>query len=122
MRAIRLCFFILVLCFGVTLGAPPQDIKVLPDSSFQDIVQAIQKEPLEANRLEVVKFAIDGDGYSVDQLMQLMILFTQENNRLEVAKRVYPQLVDNHDISSVQSQLGSTKTQNEFMDWIKAIK
>ncbi len=67
---------------------------VMTVQEFQSVKEQIRKEWLESSRLVSVKNIINNNNFTTQQVKEMMMLFTFENNRLEVAKAAYRRTVD----------------------------
>jgi len=61
---------------------------------FDRILQTIDKEWLEGNKLKSATQVVRANSLSVAQVSELVRLFTFENNKLELAKQAYQNTVD----------------------------
>jgi len=67
---------------------------VMSGRDFETVKDQIRKEWFENNRLISVRTITDKNNFTTQQVKELMLLFTFENNRLEVAKYAYRKTVD----------------------------
>lgn len=67
---------------------------VMTTRDFESVKEQIRKEWFESSRLVSVKTIISKNNFTTQQVKEMMLLFTFENNRLEVAKAAYRRTVD----------------------------
>src|SRR4030095_8139110 len=88
--------------------------------SINDFAQAketLRKEWCENTRLTTAKQIIDQNNFTSQQVKELMLLFTFENNRLEIAKYAYGQTVDkgNYFVVNDAFTFNSKEKLNEYI-------
>jgi len=88
--------------------------------SINDFAQAketLRKEWFENTRLTTAKQIIDQNNFTSQQVKELMLLFTFENNRLEIAKYAYGQTVDkgNYFVVNDAFTFNSKEKLNEYI-------
>lgn len=92
---------------------------VMKSRDFDDLKESLRKEWFEANRLKSVKFVIDKNNFTTQQVKELMMLFTFENNKLEIAKYAYPKTVDKQNYYQVNEVLTFSSSREELMRYIR---
>jgi hypothetical protein len=70
-------------------------------SDFTQAKETLRKEWFENTRLTTAKQIIDRNYFTSQQVKELMLLFTFENNRLDIAKYAYGKTVDKRNYSVV---------------------
>jgi hypothetical protein len=68
--------------------------RAMQDREFERVLQSIDKEWFEGNKIKSAVHVVRNNMLSTDQVKELMRLFTFENNRLELAKQAYDNVVD----------------------------
>ncbi|MEO7265888.1 MAG: DUF4476 domain-containing protein [Ferruginibacter sp.] len=86
---------------------------------FMIMKQSIARETFENMRLSIAKQAITGDYFSVQQVMELMQLFSFENNKLDIAKYAYRFAADKNNYYQVADALGYSVSKEDLMRYIK---
>jgi len=92
---------------------------VMTAQEFQQVKQSISKEWLESNKLSSAKFIIDKNFLSTIQVRELMILFSFEKNKLELAKYAYRKTVDKHNYYQVSEQLSFSSSREELAKFMR---
>lgn len=92
---------------------------VMNDREFNDIKEQIRKEWFENNRLTSAKVIIDKNNFTTQQVNDLMLLFTFENNRLELAKYAYRKTVDKQSYFQVNDALTYSSSKDELARFIR---
>jgi hypothetical protein len=83
------------------------------DREFKNVLQAIQKEWLETNKLKSASQIVKTNNLSTAQVEQILLLFSFENNKLDIAKQAYANTVDkgNYDMLFDVFSFDSSKTE-----------
>lgn len=92
---------------------------VMRGNEFESVKESLRKEWFEANRLKSVKFIIDKNNFTTQQVKELMGLFTFENNKLEIAKYAYPKTVDKQNYYQVNEMLTFNSSKEELMKFVR---
>lgn len=95
------------------------DDKVMSAREFNDVKDQIRKEWFENNRMTSVKFIIDRNFFTTEQVKEMMLLFTFENNRLEVAKYAYCKTVDQRNFYKVNEMLTFSSSKEELARFLR---
>jgi hypothetical protein len=95
---------------------------VLSNRDFDLVKEQIRKEWFETNRLISTKVIIDKSNFTTQQVKELMLLFTFENNRLEVAKYTYRKTVDKQNYYLLDDALIFKSTKDELARFIRQSK
>lgn len=86
---------------------------------FESIKESLRKEWFEKNRLTSTKFIIDKNDFTAMQVRELMLLFTFENNKLEIAKYAYRKAVDKNNFYLVSDALNFSSSKDELARFIR---
>ncbi len=86
---------------------------------FMIMKQTIARESFEATRLSIAKQAISGNYFSAQQVMEIMQLFSYENNKLDIAKYTYRFAADKNNYYQVADALGYSVSKEELMRYIQ---
>ncbi|MBK9569366.1 MAG: DUF4476 domain-containing protein [Chitinophagaceae bacterium] len=92
---------------------------VMNNREFSDMKDQIRKEWFENNRLISAKVIIDKNNFNMQQVKELMLLFTFENNRLEVAKYAYRKTVDKQNTYQLNDALTFNSSKDELARFIR---
>ena len=77
------------------------DNRSISSYDFSEAKESLRKEWLENKRVTKAKQVIEGNYFTSAQVKELMLLFTFENNRLEIAKYAFGKTVDKENYSIV---------------------
>ena len=75
--------------------------RAMSSAEFNQAKETIRKEWFENTRLTTAKQVIDKNYFTSQQVKELMLLFSFENNRLEIAKYAYRNTVDKRNYDAV---------------------
>jgi hypothetical protein len=89
-------------------------VNVMSAREFVQLKEQIRKEWFEANRLISVKTIIDKNNFTTQQVMDLMLLFSLESNRMEVAKYAYCKIADKQNIYQLNGALMFSNSKDEM--------
>lgn len=92
---------------------------VMSAQEFESVKQAIDKEWLESNKLSSAKFIIDKNNFTTMQVRELMMLFSFEKNKLEVAKYAYRKTVDKHNYYQVNDVFSFSSSKEELARFLR---
>ncbi|HNU14861.1 MAG TPA: DUF4476 domain-containing protein [Chitinophagaceae bacterium] len=92
---------------------------VMSGREFETLKETLRKEWFETNRLTSVKVIIDKSNFTTQQVKELMLLFTFENNRLEIAKYAYAKTVDKQSYFQVNEVLTFSSSKDELARFIR---
>ncbi len=84
---------------------------------FSQAKESLRKEWFENTRMSTAKQIIDRNNFTSQQVKELMLLFTFENNRLEIAKYAYGKTVDkgNYFVVNDAFTFNSKEKLNEYI-------
>jgi hypothetical protein len=92
---------------------------VMSTREFNDVKDQIRREWFEANRLTSAKVIMDKENFTSQQVKELMLLFTFENNRLEVAKYAYRKTVDKQNYYQLNDAFTFNSSKDELARFIR---
>ena len=92
---------------------------VMNGREFEVLKESLRKEWFEANRLISVRFIIDKNNFTTQQVKELMLLFTFEKNRLEIARYAYSKTVDKKNYYLVNEVLTFSSSKDELARFIR---
>jgi hypothetical protein len=81
--------------------------------------ESLRKESFENNRITSAKFVIEKNSFTTAQVRELMLLFTFENNRLEIAKSAYRKVVDKNNYYQLNDALTFSSSKEELARFIR---
>ena len=95
----------------------------MSDREFDRVMQSMEKEWLEANKMKSATQIINTNYLTSAQVRQLMQLFSFENNKVDVAKQAYAKTVDQRNFMSTVSDLFSfSSSRDELARYIRNIR
>ena len=92
---------------------------VMSNREFDDMKDQIRKEWFEKNRLTSAKVIVDKNNFTTQQVKELMLLFTFENNRLEIAKYAYRKTVDRQNYFQMNDAFSFSSSKEELARFIR---
>lgn len=78
---------------GITIR---EEIKIMNDKDFSDLCETIKSEGFESDKIYVIQLAAKYNRFTVAQLITLIDLMSFANDKLEVVKIVYLNVVDKY--------------------------
>lgn len=92
---------------------------VMSGRDFDQVTESLRKEWFENNRLTSAKYIISQNSLTTQQVKELMLLFTFEDNRLEVAKAAYCKTVDQRNYYQLNDALTFSSSKDELARFIR---
>jgi hypothetical protein len=92
---------------------------VMNASDFDQVKESLRKEWFESNRLVSAKFIIDKNNFTTVQVKELMLLFTFEDKKLDIAKSAYRKTVDKQNYYLVNEALVFNSSKEELARFIR---
>lgn len=92
---------------------------VMGQQEFDDLKAQLRNEWFENNRLGSVKFIVDKNNFTTQQVKELMLLFTFENNKLEIAKYAFGKTVDTRNYYQLNDALTFNSSKEELSRFIR---
>ena len=86
---------------------------------FEQLKESLRKEWFENNRLTSVKYILEKSHFTSAQIKDLMLLFTFENNRLEIAKAAYRKTIDKENYYLLNEALTFSSSKQELARFIR---
>ena len=85
------------------------------DREFKTVLESIDKEWLESNKLKSASHIVKTNSLTTAQVEQVLLMFSFENNKLEIAKQAYANTVDKKNYSRLFDvfSFNSSKTELE---------
>jgi hypothetical protein len=91
----------------------------MSDGSFNQAKETLRKEWFENTRLSTAKQIIDRNYFTSRQVKELVLLFTFENNRLDIAKYAYNKTIDKGNYFMINDCLSMSKNKEELNNFIR---
>jgi hypothetical protein len=92
---------------------------VMTGREFETLKESLRKEWFENNRVTSVKTVANSNNFTTQQVKDLMLLFTFENNRLEIAKSLYRKTVDKYNYYQLNEALTFSSSKDELARFIR---
>ena len=93
--------------------------RVMNDREFNDVLRQIDKEWLESNKLKSALQIVKANTVSAAQVKELLLLFSFENNKLELAKQAYASTVDKENYDMVFDVFSFNNSKTELQRYIR---
>lgn len=78
---------------GITIR---EELKLMSESDFEELCSNIKSEGFESDKIYVIQLASKYNRFTVVQLIKLIDLMSFSNDKIEVVKIVYPNVVDKY--------------------------
>jgi hypothetical protein len=95
------------------------NLNIMGVREFNDLKDMLRREWFENNRLTSAKVIVDKNNFTTAQVKELMLLFTFENNRLELAKYAYCKAVDQRNYWSLNDALTFSSSKDELARFLR---
>lgn len=92
---------------------------VMNTREFETVKTSLRKEWFENNRITSVKYIIEKNNFTTAQVKDMMLLFTFENNRLEIAKLAFSKTVDKNNYFLLNDALTFSSSKDELARFIR---
>lgn len=89
------------------------------DREFSNVLKQIDKEWLESNKLKSALQIVRANTLSAAQVKELLLLFSFENNKLELAKQAYASTVDKENYDMVFDVFSFNNSKTELARYIR---
>jgi hypothetical protein len=91
----------------------------MEDREFSRVLQSIDKEWLETNKLKSALHIVSANRLSSAQVKQMVQLFSFENNKLQLAKQAYANTVDKRNYNMVMDVFSFSSSKDELARFIR---
>lgn len=78
---------------GITIRG---ELRLISDGEFDELVRNIKSEGFESDKIYVIQLAAKYNRFTVAQLIRLIDLMSFSNDKIEVVKILYPNVVDKY--------------------------
>lgn len=93
--------------------------RAMTDREFAGVVESISKEWLESNKMKSVTQVINGNYFTASQVKQLVLLFSFESNKLDVAKQAYSHTIDKSNYYIINETLTFSMSKDDLDRFIR---
>ena len=95
--------------------------KAMNDREFSSVIQSIQKEWFEGNKVKSASQIISAHYLTSIQVKQMLQLFSFENNKLDLAKQAYGKTVDpGNYLMTLNDVFSSNSSKNELARYVRS--
>ncbi|MET0391739.1 MAG: DUF4476 domain-containing protein [Chitinophagaceae bacterium] len=91
----------------------------LDSRSFERVLQSIEKEWLESNKLKSATQVVTTNRLTAAQVKELVLLFNMESNKLTLAKQAYTNTVDKRNYSIINDAFSFNSSKDELARFIR---
>lgn len=95
------------------------NLNVMSTREFQQVQDQLRKEWLEKNRLISARVIMDKSNFTSAQVKDLMLMFTFEENKLEVAKYAFRKTVDKQNYYIVNDAFSYNTSKDELAKFMR---
>ena len=92
--------------------------RVMNDQLFQTFYKEMKNEPFKDDRMKLLNAALAGSDFTSAQCLQLTKLYTCDDDRMEIMKIMYPQIVDKEAFFTVINTLTFSSSKEKMKDFI----
>jgi Domain of unknown function (DUF4476) len=94
--------------------------KGMNDREFSQVLQAISKEWLESNKLKSATQIVTANSLTSAQVKQLVLMFSFESNKLELAKQAYRNTVDKNNYFMINDVFSFSSSKDDLARFIRS--
>lgn len=91
----------------------------MDDREFSQVLQSIDKEWLESNKLKSAIQIVKTNSLTSAQVKEIALLFSFENNKLELAKQAYANTVDKRNYYMINDVFSFSSSKEELARYIR---
>jgi hypothetical protein len=91
----------------------------MEDREFRQVLQSIDKEWLETNKLKSATQIVRSNSLTSAQVKQLVLMFSFESNKLELAKQAYQNTVDKKNYYIINDAFSFNSSKDELARFIR---
>jgi hypothetical protein len=93
--------------------------RAMDNNAFQQLKQSIGNESFDNTKLKVARQFIASNYFTTAQVKELVLLFSFENSRLDIAKYAYDYTIDKGNYFLVNDAFSFSNSKDALMDYIK---
>ncbi len=94
----------------------------MSDRDFSNVLHSIEKEWLESNKFKSASQIIKTNNFTTAQVEQILLLFSFENNKLELAKQAYMNTIDKRNYQNLFDVFSFNSSKKELERYIDSCK
>jgi len=92
----------------------------MSDREFAQVMNSMQKEWFENNRMKSASYIISNNFFTADQVKDMVSVFNFEDNRLEIARQAYTKTLDKENYNCVVNALQYKSSKDELARFIRS--
>jgi hypothetical protein len=92
------------------------------DASFSALLATMKRESFETTRLELTKQVVDKNYFTTTQVRQLLLLYSFDNNRLDLAKHAYKNTIDRENYFQLYELFTFSRSKEELAAYVRDFK
>jgi hypothetical protein len=96
--------------------------RAMTSNDFAQAEESLRREWLENSRLTAAKQIIDQNYFTSQQVKEIVLMFTFENNRLDIAKYAYGKTVDKENYFVLNDAFTFSKNKEALKEYIREYK
>ena len=96
--------------------------RAMSNTDFAQAKESLRREWFENTRLVTAKQIIDQNYFTSQQVKEMVLLFTYENNRLEIAKYAYGKTVDKGNYFIINDAFTFNSNEEKLSEYIREFK
>lgn len=96
--------------------------RAMSDRDFRNVLASIEKEWLESNKLKSASQIVKSNNFTSAQVEQLLLLFSFENNKLELAKQAYLNTIDKGNYSNLFDVFSFNSSKRELQKYMDSCR
>jgi hypothetical protein len=93
--------------------------RAMDNNAFQQLKQSIGNESFDNTKLKVARQFIASNYFTTAQVKELVLLFSFENSRLDIARYAYDYTIDKGNYFLVNDAFSFSNSKDALMDYIK---
>lgn len=94
-------------------------VRVMDDQLFEEFLKSVKKEAFSDSRVKIIDTALTNTDFTVRQCMQLVKVFAFNNDKVEIMKKMYPQIVDKEAFFTVISTLTFSSDRDKMNEFVR---
>ncbi|MDR0332898.1 MAG: DUF4476 domain-containing protein [Dysgonamonadaceae bacterium] len=98
---------------------PPTTVRPISDDDLNRMLSELRRHPFDRDKLNVIDVSAVFHFYTANQLRQILALFTSDDNRLQCARLLIPQVLDPENLYLQANVFTFNSGRNSFLDLIR---
>ncbi len=103
---------------AVKMGEEPRK-EPMPPRAFASLLRMLEEEPFPDEKYSIVREAASKNYFTSQQVLQILKEFVFEDDRLKVAKLLYPRVVDPENFFIVYEAFTFPSSKRELRKWVE---